>query len=147
MKMCKYLVGTILALCLVTAVQAQYASLPVTLEGATIAASTATNGLTSSTIDCRRQNNVAFQLRFSTDAANTGAVTAYLVKSVDGVYLDDELYPVGAASVAAGTHVVQVTNIATAGFGWMKVLYVTNANQTANVTNLSLKYSVKRNAP
>lgn len=137
-----------LALLAIPAMAQTYNPVNVTLGFTSVAASTATNGGTSAKCYVGQQQNVAFQLSFKSSAAGTGKVIAYVVPSVDGTLYDTtKSFGIEAAAVSAGTQVTVTTNLATGGYGWYKVSYITNADASLNATNILFKYSQKKNAP
>lgn len=145
----KSIVSFVAALVLFAAlsVNAQsYTAQTLSLGFSDVAASTASNSV--AVIDARKAQNVGIQFKFASSAANTAIGAVYLVPSVDGVNYDTtRLVGIHAAAVSAGTVVTFTTNLATGGIGYWKIAYITNANQTANLTNVSVKYSLKLNAP
>ncbi len=116
-----------------------YEPTTLTLSNATVAASSATNQ--NSIIDCRKQRDLAVALTFKSDASGTGIMTVKLAPSVDGLKFDTvHTVTFGGAMISAGTEITTATNFTTLGYGYYKVLYITNADGSANATNCSLKF-------
>lgn len=118
-----------------------------TTNGAGIPAATAVLG--NAVADVRYQKDVTLQI---TAYGNTGAAasTYVFVPSVDGTsYGSSTLAGSQVKAVSftpATTGTTMVTNISTAGVGYLKFLYVTNDTGAA-VTNISIKYGVKISSP
>lgn len=113
------------------------------------------NGVTSNfppavcVIDCSSQKDVAVKWTFNLGGAGTEVMGLRFQPSMDGT-----LPTVPATSVSTvlanaangATPVIIQTNIATAGYRFLHVYYVTNGNATFFLTN-QLDSFVKRNAP
>ena len=108
-----------------------------------VAASTAR--AVTNVVDCAHQRNVTFQFLFKGDDAG-GTVTFAFKPSVDGTTYADAVIPITLGNLAvAGTTVV--TNIDTFGYGYLKLVYITNAHASANITNVTVSYGVKISSP
>lgn len=114
------------------------------------AGSAATNY--AAVIDCRKQAKVTVQITQTYDGAGTGACIYYFQRSVDGVNYDYTSATMNGQAVGlAGTGNTPVTiqtNLDTLGCGYMRLAWVTNASAASvNLTNLTVKYAVKIQAP
>lgn len=103
--------------------------------------------MTNIVIDCRKQNNVALQVSMYGDRAGTGAVKLYYLHSADGVTYETSLQSINLSALAGNTQVVTVTNLPSYGLGFIQLSYLTNADGSANISNVVMKYSIKISAP
>ena len=126
------------------------------LSSYTIPAAGATNFPNGLTIDCRGQQNVLLQV--SSDGGGTNISTllfqAYLdvgtnVASADGLGVNAGSgsfhVHVPVSVTAAQTRIVCHTNLAVAGIPSLRLTWATNAGVA--MTNVTVKYWVKKNAP
>lgn len=114
------------------------------LSFATCAASAATN--INAVIDVSKQANVGIVLKQKNDASGTSAISYYFTFSVDGVTYDTVGKTVGVAAAGTAT-IVTLTNLNSFGAQYIKLNYITNADATANCTNLSAVYLTKISSP
>ena len=109
-----------------------------------LAAASASNS--TFVVDCRYNRDLYVSLGIATDAAGTANVSAVFEFSPDNTgtntYDTSHNYTLIAPAVAAGSAVITSTNWDALGAGYMKLLYVTNAAATANVTNLFVKVGI-----
>ena len=114
-----------------------------------------TNFVSTAVIDCRKQNNVAVQVSMTdTNAASISNITFRYVYSVDGITYGttnsnaELMFIVPLAQKALGGVTTWVTNLSTRSAGYIKFISVSNdAAALCTITNMSIKYAVKMNAP
>lgn len=103
---------------------------------------------TNAVIDCRGQQNVAVQVTFAHMGAGTDACGFAFTPQVDtattNVHGSTAFYIVGAAAGTTGTSLS--TNCNVKGYPYLRLAYITNGVAEV-MTNISIKYWVKRNAP
>lgn len=148
----KKILTTIAALCLFAiAVHAQsYGVVTPSLGTFTSIAATATSN-NIVVIDCKKAQNVAIEVNFKLSGAGTGNQTLTLTKSLDGSTTTADTVAAGKNTwIIAGngtTTVTGTTNIATGGAGFLILQSWANGDASRYATNISVRYSVKRDAP
>lgn len=103
--------------------------------------------MTNIVLDCRKQNNICLQVSLYGDRAGTGAVKLYYLHSVDGVTYESTIQAVNLTALAGNTQVVTITNLPSYGGGFIKLDNLTNADGSANISNVVMKYGIKISAP
>lgn len=102
-------------------------------------------------IDCKKAQNVAIEVNFKLSGAGTGNQTLTLTKSLDGSTTTADTVAAGKHTwILAGngtTTVTGTTNIATGGAGFLILQSWANGDASRYATNISVRYSVKRDAP
>jgi hypothetical protein len=117
--------------------------------GCTIAGSAATN--INAFIDITKEKDLAISIRFAADAAGTANLIAYFSPSLatDTNYAAKGLIALPIAANNAGLAVIDTTNLTYAtvgGYGYVLLRYITNASASGNFTNVTVTYSLKKNA-
>lgn len=102
-------------------------------------------------IDAKKTQNVAVQVSFKLSGSGTGVQTLYFARSLDGSFttkdtIDDGILKWAIAGNGATT-VVATTNLPANPAGYWALTTWTNADASRYVTNISVKYSAKINAP
>lgn len=113
----------------------------------TIAAATTNTAPVANIIKIDNQDTCGLQFRIQGDASGTGAVTLKLARSVDGTTFETAPQITLATALNGTTAVVVYTNISTTflgAAGYLKVVYIANADATANATNVLLTV-IKKN--
>jgi len=110
---------------------------------ATLATTVSTNLATPLLIDVRKQNNVAFQVRFNQSGASTSNVVYTLQSSIDGTYWDPTRVITLTFASTGATDVVGVTNVAINGVGYLRLVTIANTTAITTMTNKSFGYAVK----
>lgn len=146
MKKLIMLIGA-LAIAAISTQAQTYSAQNVGLGLTAIAATGASNIL--ATLDVRKQKDVAVQIDFKLSGSGTGNQTLVFERSVDGstwttLSADKSSVVIAATS---GTVSTTVTNLPTYGCGWIRLATWTNADASRYVTNLTVKYAIKINAP
>ena len=104
-------------------------------------------------MDVRKQAKVMVQLSQVYDGAGTANTVYYFQRSVDGTTYDFPSTVMTGSTVVTvvgtgNTAVTTLTNLDTAGCGYIRLAWVTNASVVAvNLTNLVVKYGLKISAP
>lgn len=105
---------------------------------------------TNVTIDCRGQQNVAVQVEFAEHGAGTDVVQFHFVPAVDTAVTNlptGDVLTYHLTCAAAGTTTVRYgTNFDVKGYPYLRLNYISNAVAQV-MTNVSIKYWLKKNAP
>lgn len=122
---------------------------PVTLISSQVVPGGATSnapfaGSATGVIDATASENVGLQLTFSSMATNANNLTLVFQKSLDGSSWDSNQILSWAIAGNGTNTVVQATNIAVLGYGYLRVYSIANQNPDTTVTNITVKYSVKK---
>lgn len=135
--------AALLALCPKVHAQNDAIYAPVTLTNSAIVGPSAAVTC-NNIIDVRKQKNVG-ALFLSTASSGT-AITSFVFQyGVDGSLFGTNLLVI-AISGTGTTPKLQTTNIDSLGFGYLKLLYITNADASATSTN-TVQYALKIKAP
>ncbi len=109
-----------------------------------VAGATATN--IGYVIDCRKQASVAICVSNALSTSATDVQHFAYSFSADGSRFTDAPFNVAALTPVASTPILRSTNISTAGMGYIKLEYFTNAAATAISTN-TISYVIKIQSP
>ena len=109
-----------------------------------IAASSTSN--TTAKVEVRKQKEVMLQLSYELSDAGTDATVLTYGFSVDGTAPTAVKYTMLATNTGT-TQVVQPLNIDCGGAGYLHILSIENADATGYMTNIVLKYAIKKSAP
>lgn len=104
---------------------------------------------TNVTLDCRAQQNVAVQVEFACLGAGTDVCGFHFVGKVDPAVtnVSGDILTFIMAAAANGTSTVKLsTNFNVVGYPYLQLNYVSNAVAQV-MTNVTIKYWVKKNAP
>jgi hypothetical protein len=124
--------------------QAQYAAQTLSGFPATLAAASSTNLATSIVMDCRKQDKVAVQVKFTlSNTATTNTIYTF-ARSLDGSNYDTANTFVWAVPQNGTTTVIASTNIDMAGYGYLKLVTIDNRDDNGVLTNSLIKYAIKR---
>lgn len=93
-----------------------------------------------------KQQNVAIQFTFANSAAGTTNVTFQIQRSVDNVNYDSVVYNITGTPTGA-TPVTITTNIATGGFGYLRLAGISNAVALLPLSNVVVVYGLKISSP
>lgn len=131
-----------------TYAQAQPVYGTVTLLSASGLTNTTVGAATWSTqvIDTRKADYVALQFTGAASVTEANVVTITYALSVDGVTYENPATvrtAVITASATGGTARTIVTNIPTAGVGYLKIISLSNAASAGGQTNVTIKASQK----
>lgn len=124
---------------------------PMILTPQAVAGSSATN--INSIIDITKEKYVSIALKFAPDAASTATCTAFFAPALDSStnFMDNTKgFSLVGTAVSSGAVVLVTTNLTqdmVGGYGYLVLRYVTNAAAAGNVTNVSVTYGIKKNAP
>lgn len=119
---------------------AQSLSVPATLGNGV------TNLASPPTIGALKQQNVALSVTISGTAGGTNTIT--LNKSVDGSNWDTNSANciTFVAGTTSGQNVTTTTNLTVSGFGYLRIQTM-NVTSSGTITNNSVTYGIKLNAP
>lgn len=119
-------------------------SAPITLLSSQFIVGGATSNYTA-VIDGRLSENIALELTSRSHATNANAYTVTIQRSIDGSNWDTTTAHMTWALTGNGTNSMRhLTNFTTLGYGYFRVVSIANANPDTTLTNLSMRYVIKR---
>lgn len=111
----------------------------------TVAGGATSNYTSGVTIDGRYQENIALQLTSTSAGTNANNYTVTIQRSIDGTNFDTTVPHLTWVLAGNGTNSMRhLTNFATLGYGWFRVSSIANANPDTVLSNIVIRYSIKR---
>lgn len=124
---------------------AQYSVITSALNGGAfqVPANTTSN-YTTIVFDVRKQKDVMVEGSFKATGTNESSITLTLQPSLDGVTFDSTTVWSWTITANGTSTVVGSTNIALGGAGFVRLASIANPNATQGLTNILVRYAVKK---
>ena len=103
-----------------------------------------TSNYTTIVFDTRKQRDVMVEGSFKSTGANTSTITFTLQPSLDGVTFDTTKVWTWTITAAGTSTALGSTNISTGGAGYIRLASIQNANGSQGLTNILVRYAVKK---